>query len=247
MNCFNPSSKDRSKFEITRSGADIDKVIHARWAMLGTAGFIFPKAFNKFGVNCASEAVWFKTRALILDGNTLNYFGKNIPINLVLVIVVEVVLVGSAEYYRIINGLVSSPITITTILLLRIEGLRLHPIRQVDDAYYGVNELLLFVKALLHAYFAERATSKREESTEKGRSSATSAFSVEITPKSRGNAEILRGILRLGVACAPRICQCFSATSALDLGGVYDYEKPTSEKLMEVEERETLVLVRRGK
>ncbi|KAI3777350.1 hypothetical protein L1987_47150 [Smallanthus sonchifolius] len=81
------------------------ELIHARWAMLGAAGCIIPEAFNKYGANCGPEAVWFKTGALLLDGNTLNYFGKNIPINLVLAVVAEVVLVGGAEYYRIINGL----------------------------------------------------------------------------------------------------------------------------------------------
>ena len=52
-------------------------------------------------------SVYFlQTGALLLDGNTLNYFGKNIPINLVLAVVAEVILVGGAEYYRITNGLV---------------------------------------------------------------------------------------------------------------------------------------------
>ncbi|RXH99942.1 hypothetical protein DVH24_030433 [Malus domestica] len=81
------------------------ELIHARWAMLGAAGFIIPEAFNKFGANCGPEAVWFKTGALLLDGNTLNYFGKNIPINLIFAVVAEVVLLGGAEYYRITNGL----------------------------------------------------------------------------------------------------------------------------------------------
>ncbi|KAL5564589.1 hypothetical protein UlMin_027753 [Ulmus minor] len=81
------------------------ELIHARWAMLGAAGFIIPEAFNKFGANCGPEAVWFKTGALLLDGNTLNYFGKNIPINLILAVVAEIILVGGAEYYRITNGL----------------------------------------------------------------------------------------------------------------------------------------------
>ncbi|XBI73061.1 hypothetical protein VPH35_066882 [Triticum aestivum] len=83
------------------------ELIHARWAMLGAAGFIIPEALNKFGANCGPEAVWFKTGALLLDGNTLNYFGNSIPINLILAVVAEVVLVGGAEYYRITNGLVS--------------------------------------------------------------------------------------------------------------------------------------------
>lgn len=51
--------------------------------------------------------VFCQTGALLLDGNTLNYFGKNIPINLIFAVVAEVVLVGGAEYYRIINGLVT--------------------------------------------------------------------------------------------------------------------------------------------
>ncbi|XP_042390160.1 chlorophyll a-b binding protein CP26, chloroplastic-like [Zingiber officinale] len=81
------------------------ELIHSRWAMLGAAGFIIPEAFNKYGANCGPEAVWFKTGALLLDGNTLNYFGKNIPINLALAVIAEVVLVGGAEYYRITNVL----------------------------------------------------------------------------------------------------------------------------------------------
>ncbi|XP_008808974.1 chlorophyll a-b binding protein CP26, chloroplastic-like [Phoenix dactylifera] len=81
------------------------ELIHARWAMLGAAGFIIPEACNKFGANCGPEAVWFKTGALLLDGNTLNYFGKNIPINLVVAVIAEIVLLGGAEYYRITNGL----------------------------------------------------------------------------------------------------------------------------------------------
>ncbi|MQL10533.1 hypothetical protein EI010_25300, partial [Escherichia coli] len=81
------------------------ELIHARWAMLGAAGFIIPEALNKFGANCGPEAVWFKTGALLLDGGTLNYFGKSIPINLIVAVVAEIVLLGGAEYYRIINGL----------------------------------------------------------------------------------------------------------------------------------------------
>lgn len=51
-----------------------------------------------------------QTGALLLDGNTLNYFGKNIPINLIAAVVAEVVLLGGAEYFRITNGLVSHPL-----------------------------------------------------------------------------------------------------------------------------------------
>lgn len=38
------------------------ELIHARWAMLGAAGFVLPEAFNKFGAVCGPEAVWWKVR-----------------------------------------------------------------------------------------------------------------------------------------------------------------------------------------
>ncbi|KAF6172562.1 hypothetical protein GIB67_007075 [Kingdonia uniflora] len=63
------------------------EMIHSKWAMLGVASFIIPEAFNKFGSNCGPEAVWFKTGALLLDGNTLNYFGKSIPVSLALAVI----------------------------------------------------------------------------------------------------------------------------------------------------------------
>ncbi|KAG8090928.1 hypothetical protein GUJ93_ZPchr0011g27150 [Zizania palustris] len=105
-----PGDYGYDPFGLSKKPEDFSKyqayeLIHARWAMLGAAGFIIPEAFNKFGANCGPEAVWFKTGALLLDGNTLNYFGNSIPINLVVAVVAEVVLVGGAEYYRIINGL----------------------------------------------------------------------------------------------------------------------------------------------
>ena len=37
------------------------------------------------------------TGALLLDGGTLNYFGKPIPINLILAVVAEIVLVGGSD------------------------------------------------------------------------------------------------------------------------------------------------------
>lgn len=97
-------------FGLGRKPENFDKyqayeLIHARWAMLGAAGFIIPEAFNKFGAYCGPEAVWFKTGALLLDGGTLSYFGASIPINLIAAVVAEVVLVGGAEYYRATNGL----------------------------------------------------------------------------------------------------------------------------------------------
>ncbi|KAL2629151.1 hypothetical protein R1flu_013837 [Riccia fluitans] len=95
-------------FGLSKRGEDFDKyrayeLIHARWAMLGAAGFILPEAFNKYGAVCGPEAVWFKTGALLLEGNTLQYFGATIPVNLAAAVIAEVVLVGGAEYYRSTN------------------------------------------------------------------------------------------------------------------------------------------------
>lgn len=44
-----------------------------------------------------------QTGALLLEGDTLKYFGANIPVNLAAAVIAEVVLVGGAEYYRSTN------------------------------------------------------------------------------------------------------------------------------------------------
>ncbi|XP_075492556.1 chlorophyll a-b binding protein CP26, chloroplastic-like, partial [Primulina tabacum] len=64
-----------------------------------------PFGLSKKPADFAKYQAYEPTGALLLDGNTLYYFGKNIPINLVLAMIAEVALVGGAEYYRIINGL----------------------------------------------------------------------------------------------------------------------------------------------
>ncbi|CAI5515904.1 unnamed protein product [Closterium sp. NIES-64] len=90
-------SKKPADFEKYRA----NEVIHGRWAMLGAAGFILPEAFNKYvpGV-CGPEAVWFKTGALLLEGDSIQYLGATIPVNLVAATIAEVLLVGGAEYFR---------------------------------------------------------------------------------------------------------------------------------------------------
>lgn len=105
-----PGDYGYDPFGLSKKPENFDKyqayeLIHARWAMLGAAGFIIPEAFNKFGAYCGPEAVWFKTGALLLDGGTLSYFGASIPINLIAAVIAEVILVGGAEYYRATNGL----------------------------------------------------------------------------------------------------------------------------------------------
>lgn len=103
-----PGDYGYDPFGLSKKPADFDKyqayeLIHARWAMLGAAGFVLPEAFNKFGAVCGPEAVWWKTGALLLDGDTIQYFGATVPVNLFAAIIAEVVLVGGAEYYRSTN------------------------------------------------------------------------------------------------------------------------------------------------
>jgi hypothetical protein len=71
-------------------------------------GFIFRTLKSQLTVPLNNT---LQTGALLLDGNTLNYFGSSIPINLIVAVAAEVVLVGGAEYYRITNGLVSNKST----------------------------------------------------------------------------------------------------------------------------------------
>lgn len=39
----------------------------------------------------------------MLEGDTIKYFGANIPVNLAVATIAEIILVGGAEYYRSTN------------------------------------------------------------------------------------------------------------------------------------------------
>jgi light-harvesting complex II chlorophyll a/b binding protein 5 len=93
---------------LSKKPADFEKylaneLIHARWAMLGALGFVLPELLNRFGAECGPEAVWWKTGATLLEGDSLSYFGLTIPVNLAVATIAEIVLVGGAEYYRSTN------------------------------------------------------------------------------------------------------------------------------------------------
>merc|ERR1719316_2024401 len=80
------------------------ELIHSRWAMLASAGFIIPEGLEANGADIVG-GTWFETGAKMLNGGTLNYFAVpwgivNNPLPLFLVIVVEVGIMAAVESYR---------------------------------------------------------------------------------------------------------------------------------------------------
>jgi len=93
-------------------GKDIEQVgkyreaelIHARWAMLASAGFIIPEGLESNGAKIVG-GTWFETGSFMLDGGTLNYFAvpwgiANNPLPLFVVFAIEVALMAAVETYR---------------------------------------------------------------------------------------------------------------------------------------------------
>uniref|UniRef100_A0A7S3YWY7 Chlorophyll a-b binding protein, chloroplastic n=1 Tax=Lotharella globosa TaxID=91324 RepID=A0A7S3YWY7_9EUKA len=94
-------SADPATFEKMRSA----EVIHARWAMLGTVGCLYPELVTKYGDG--NYPVWFKAGAQIFSDEGINYGGNPNLIHAksaLAVLITQVVLMSFSEAYRYRGG-----------------------------------------------------------------------------------------------------------------------------------------------